>query len=247
MSGKPSLKTSFTIGILLLCMTCTAAGKIIYVDDNAPGNNKGSTWAKAYHDLQDALTDANSSSKPVQIRVAQGIYRPDQGIGITPGDHTATFQLINGVTLKGGYAGAGEPDPNARDAKLYDTILSGDLAGNDVEVANPRDLFDEPTRAENSYHVIIGSETTYDTTILDGFIVTGGNANQDPRSPDYHLWKRGGGMFCMGSSPIVTNCTFVANTACWGAGMFIGSGRPTVYNCTFRANAADHHAGALEV
>ena len=245
MSGRLILKTSMTISMLLLYMTFTAAGKIIYVDDNAPGNNKGSTWAKAYNDLQDALTDANSSSKPVQIHVAQGTYKPDQGDGITPGDRTATFQLINGVIIKGGYAGFEEPDPDARDIELYDTVLSGDLAGNDVEVTNPRDLLDEPTRTENSYHVITGSETTNETTVLDGFIVTGGNANWDPRSP-YYFWKRGGGMSCTGS-PTVTNCTFLANTACWGGGMCIWSGSPTLANCTFRANATDHHAGALEV
>ena len=63
--------------------------------------------------------------------MAQGIYKPDQGVGITPGDRCATFQLINGVAIKGGYAGFGEPDPNERDVDIYETTLSGDLNGND--------------------------------------------------------------------------------------------------------------------
>jgi len=31
----------------------------------------------------------------------------------------------------GGYAGLGEKNPDARDVKLFETILSGDLLGND--------------------------------------------------------------------------------------------------------------------
>jgi hypothetical protein len=216
--------------------------RIIYVYDDADGANNGSSWEDAYNYLQDALAVAYYGD---EIRVAQGIYKPDQGAGLTPGDREATFQLINGVTIKGGYAGAGEPDPNARDYELHETILSGDLAGNDRDVSNPQDLLDDSCRAENSYQVVTGSGTD-PNTVLDGFTITGGNANWDPRSP-YYLWKRGGGMFCHQASPTVTNCTFFANTASWGGGMCIGGGSPTLANCTFRANAADHHAGALEV
>ncbi|MGE5293276.1 MAG: hypothetical protein ACM3VT_00455, partial [Solirubrobacterales bacterium] len=63
----------------------------------------------------------------VEIRIAQGTYTPDKGAGITPGDETAAFQLLNGVTLKGGYAGVTASDPNARDIGLYETVLTGEL------------------------------------------------------------------------------------------------------------------------
>ncbi|MHC4285818.1 MAG: PEP-CTERM sorting domain-containing protein [Planctomycetota bacterium] len=65
---------------------------IIYVDDNAAGANDGSTWTDAFNYLQDALTAAWSGD---EIRVAQGIYKPDQGAVVTTGDREATFQLIN--------------------------------------------------------------------------------------------------------------------------------------------------------
>jgi hypothetical protein len=105
-----------TICILLLALLCNVSfAKIIYVDDAAAGNNEGTSWENAYVYLQDALADAETSEKPVEIRVAQGIYKPDQGANQTPGDREATFQLINGVTLKGGYAGIGANDPNDRD------------------------------------------------------------------------------------------------------------------------------------
>lgn len=135
---------------------------VYYVDDDATGANDGSSWADAYWFLQDALAAAQGGD---EIRVAQGTYKPDQRVMIltrgtqviSSGDRTETFQLINGVSLKGGYAGFGEPDPDARDIEAYGTILSGDLNGDDMPVANPSDLLDEPTRAENSFHVVTGS------------------------------------------------------------------------------------------
>jgi hypothetical protein len=222
--------------MFLLCITSTVTGKIIYVDDNALGANDGSNWENAYNFLQDALADANSNSDVNEIRVARGIYKPDQGAGITPGDREATFQLIDGVTVKGGYSGFGEPDPDAREIELYDTILSGDLAGNDLEVTNPCDLLDEPTRNENSYHVVTSSDIYYQTAVLDGFTITAGSGS-------YY----GGGINCYSSNPTVTNCAFFANTAVWGGGMYIGGSSPKLTNCVFRANAAAGHAGALEV
>jgi hypothetical protein len=222
---------------LLLAIPCTA--KILYVDDDAPGPNNGSSWTEAYNFLQDALADANSSAKPVEIRVAQGIYKPDQGIAIMLGDRTSAFQLINGVTIKGGYAGFGEPDPNARDIEIYVTVLSGDLDGNDVDVNDPCDLPNEPSRAENSYHVASANGTDA-TAELDGFTITAGNASYfsvwpgdgDPRGS-------GGGVYIEGGSPRIVNCTITRNSAfACGGGMYNEDSSPTLTNCTFDKNSA---------
>ena len=97
--------------------------------------------------LQDALRGAWGGD---EIRVAQGTYKPDLGSDVVRGDRLASFTLRNTVTLKGGYAGLTEPDPDKRDVNKYRTILSGDLAGNDVHVSDSRSLLNEPTRGENS-------------------------------------------------------------------------------------------------
>jgi len=187
---------------LLLAVPCSA--EIIYVDADAAGANDGSSWADAYNYLQDALTAAWSGD---EIRVAQGIYKPDQGGGIMPGDRYTTFQLIADVTIKGGYAGFTQPDPNARDIALYETILSGDLNSNDVAVTYPEHLLTEPTRAENSYHVVTGSGTDA-TAVLDGFTLTAGNANGSTSGN-----QRGGGVWSCQGRPTVTNCTIRRNSA----------------------------------
>jgi hypothetical protein len=241
------------------------APRIIYVDADANGANDGSSWEDAYNFLQDALAAAYDGD---EIRVAQGIYKPDQGVGQTPGDRTATFHLINGVTLKGGYAGFGEPDPNARDIDKYKTILSGDLYGNDVEVTDPWHLRSEPTRAENSYHVVTDSGTEA-TPVLDGFTITGGNANGtwsdrtergggmhiingDPMLINCSFWRnsasvRGGGMFNDNNgNPMLTNCIFYGNLAEYGGGMGNWDGTiPTLTDCTFKANLAGDAGGGL--
>jgi len=219
----------------------TAEPRIIYVDDDAAGTNDGSSWENAYVYLQDALADANSAEKPVEIRVAQGIYKPDMGGGNTHGDLRATFQFINNVIIKGGFAGICELDADVRDFEAYETILSGDLKGNDVTVANPEDLWDEPTWDENSWHVITGYLTD-ETAMLDGLVITSGNAN-------FPLdFVGGGGMAnSENSSPTLTNCTFRANSSRYGAGGMANSenSSPTLTNCTFSGNSSSDGAGGM--
>lgn len=220
------IRNLFVLPVLLFAFVPIAAGKTTYVDANAPGANNGTSWENAYNFLQDALADANSSEKPVEIRVAQGIYKPDQGAGVTPGDREATFQLKNGVVIKGGYAGYGEADPNIRDIGLYETILSGDIG-------IPGD------NSDNSYNVVTGSGTD-ETAILDGLIITGGNANGP--WPEYKT-LRGGGMYNYSGSPTLTNCTLWGNSALVGGGIYNKWSNPILINCTFSNNSTTAYSG----
>ena len=126
MSGNINLKTCLAICLFLLMLQAATAGagKIIYVDADANGLNNGTSWENAYKFLQDALADADSSPKPVEIRVAQGIYKPDQGSGKTPGDRESTFQLINGVTLKASRVATPAPECLYRGQTLMPETLT---------------------------------------------------------------------------------------------------------------------------
>ncbi|UCG56437.1 MAG: right-handed parallel beta-helix repeat-containing protein [Phycisphaerales bacterium] len=235
---RSSLIREVAVIALLLAGSVTASAKIIYVDDAATGANDGSSWADAYNYLQDALADANSAPKPVEIKAAQGLYTPDSSSAVPDGtgDRQVTFQLINDVVLEGGFAGVSELDPDARDVNAYETILSGDLNGDDAEVTDPCDLLDEPTRNENSYHVVTGSGTD-ETAVLDGFTITAGNA--DGSNDQYE----GGGMHNSSGNPTVTDCTFSGNSARGGGGMYNCSSNPTLTDCTFSGSSASHGGG----
>jgi parallel beta-helix repeat protein len=199
----------------------------LYVDADAVGSNDGSSWADAFNYLQDALDQPIVTGN--EIRVAEGIYTPDADTSdpCGTGDRTASFELINAVSLKGGYAGFGQLDPNARDIDSYLTVLSGDI-GIDAN------------SVDNSYHVVTSSLCNI-YTLLDGFTITGGNANGfDPNN-------NGGGMFNLSSSPTVTNCTFIVNSAFnYGGGMYnTSSSSPDVTNCTFTENSAFNYGGGM--
>ena len=216
----------------------TLAGEIIYVKAGATGANTGASWADAYVELEDGLSDADPCD---EIWVAEGTYRPT---ALTdPCDpRTATFQMKNGVAIYGGFSGTGNPGWEDHDPNQYESILSGDLVGNDVEVADPCDLLDDPCRADNCYHVFYHpSGTNLDTTAtLDGFTITAGNADGSGDHDD------GGGMYNRYSSPIVTGCTFRGNSAEYnGGGIENYSSSPTVMGCTFNGNSAERDGGGM--
>ena len=267
MGKGANLKVWGLISLFLIVICCGwAVGKTIYVDANTPDSNDGSSWAKACAELQSALGAALYGD---QIRVANGTYLPDYSV-ITKthtGDRTATFGLVSGVAIYGGYAGFGAPDPNVRNPNTYPTILSGDLAGNDATVSDPCQLLTEPTRAENSYHVLTGSGTD-SNAILDGFTITAGNAGEDswPNSDGAGMFNEfdsslrlincsffknsamqsGGGMKNDNSSPVLTDCTFSNNSAGWGGGMNNGSSSPELTNCIFTNNTANSDGGGID-
>jgi hypothetical protein len=233
------------IAVLLLNIaSANPPPKIIYVDADANGLNNGSGWADAYKYLQDALADANAAPKPVEIRVVEGVYRPNEDTLHSNGtdDRTTTFQLINGVTISGGYAGFGQSDPNARDIKLYETILSGDLAGND-ELTDPSYLLYEESRQENSYHVLAGSGTD-SSSVLSGCTIVGGQAYSE-EFQYLNEFCYGGGMYIISGSPAILNCTFRTNAALeYGGGIHIDSNSaPSIVGCIFSENSATDGGG----
>jgi len=240
MTIRINVKTRLLILVffVLLGGATTAAGKVIYVDAGVSGANNGSSWADAYNYLQDALAEANTAEKPVEILVAQGIYTPDRGAGFTPGDKGAEFQLLSGVTVRGGFAGAGSIDPDSRDIEAYKTILSGDLRGDDAVVTNPEDLSGEPTRAENSYWVVEGSDTD-ETAVLDGVTIIAGSSGMhnnygNPTLMNCKFTNARRGMDNLRSSPTLTNCTFKGH---WLEAIGQHDGTLTLTDCFFSGNS----------
>ncbi len=205
--------------------TVTIRNSILLVDADAADGGDGLTWGTAFDDLQDALAFALDGD---EIWIAAGTYKPSVEVGGS-GDRYATFQMINGVGIYGGFAGT-ETAREQRDWSTHITTLSGDIG-------TPGDTSD------NAYHVLRHpSGTNLDATaILDGVIITRGNANAANGENAF-----GGGMYNDGSSPTVTNCTFTGNSSNHrGAGMYNNGSSPTVTNCTFTANTGNTGGGGM--
>jgi hypothetical protein len=219
--------------LLTFCnLSFCAYARIIYVDADATGANNGSSWANAYNFLQDAMAVAAGGD---EIRVAEGIYKPDCGGGNSLGNRKATFKLKNGVAIRGGYAGFGEPNPDTRNIKDNRTILSGDLSGNDNGFAH---------NGENSYHVVTGTNVSA-SAVLDGFIITGGNANA-PVLPSSN-WPNfyGGGIYIDNASPTLIRCTFKGNSALrGGGGVYCWASNSNFVNCIIEGNKCDEDGGS---
>jgi hypothetical protein len=83
--------------------------------------------------------------------------------------------------------------------------------------------------------VVSGGLTT-NTAVLDGFVVTAGQAHDD-----------GGGMYNVGSSPALTNLSFSGNSANqYGGGMAnYNNSNPVLRNVTFSSNGAIFNAGGM--
>ena len=134
---------------------------LFFVDVQASGNNNGTTWADAYTDLNAALSISGSNQV---IWVAQGTYVPDAS------DRTKSFTIAaSGIKIYGGFNGT-ETDLSQRDFRTNQTILSGDLQGND----NGNITYGEPTRSDNSYKVMYVNASN---VTLDGITFANGHAN----------------------------------------------------------------------
>jgi predicted outer membrane repeat protein len=197
--------------------TGTCVPTTIYVNAGATsGANDGLSWSSAYTRLQDALSSAIVDD---EIWVAQGVYKPT-----TASDRNASFRLVNGSALYGGFNGT-ETTRAQRDWQTNLTILSGDIGvlGNS---------------SDNSYHVVVSANAPA-STVLDGFTITAGNATV----ANYAV-VAGGGMSTTGGSPTLRHLIFAANAASHtGGGLYNRFGSPTLSDIRFTANSSYQGGG----
>lgn len=225
---------SVPLYLLLLVMFIMSAGvhiahgRVIRVNAKASGGD-GSSWGAAYRSLTLALAAASAGD---ELWVAKGIYIP-QNIG-----RTATFQIKPDVAVYGGFA-ATETQRDQRNYSANITILSGDLTNDDTKNVNGLTI---SINGFNAYHVVTLINAT-ESTILDGFSITGGDGeyNDSSNIEDHN----GGGIYNHSGSPILSNLSIVGNRADNGGGLYTVEGNPIIKNTNFVSNNADRKGGGL--
>ncbi len=210
-SGYPSLLWSLS----------APSPAILYAKPAAAGTGDCSSWTNACT-LQTALGGAVSGD---EIWVMIGTYSPGS-------NRTDTFQLKNGVGVYGGFDGT-ETARSQRNPQANVTILTGDVNGDDGP--------DFANNGENNYHVVTASGEIDATAVLDGFTVSGGNA--DGANPN----NLGGGMYNdWNASPTLNDVTFSGDSAQYGGGMYNGvAGNSSLSNVTFSGNSAAQDGGGM--
>jgi predicted outer membrane repeat protein len=135
-------------------------------------------------------------------------------------DGREVLSLVNGVLVLGGFGGF-ESLSIERNTAQYITVLDGQ---------------------GTSYHVVLGA----DGALLDGFTITGGNADGNEVQSRYGGTFSGGGVFIVGVSLEIRNCLFTGNVALAGGGAIYNEQASTlIENCIFSYNKANF-GGAVE-
>lgn len=208
------------------------SSSIIYVDEASTAfDPDGSSWANAFPTLQEGLAEAqarldelaqNPPEEPVeqiQIWVANGTYTTDSG----------SFTLVDGVLIYGGFDKT-EFSPEDRDLGFLSVYREGDTATGTTVLQG----------VNGTTHVVIASNTGADT-LLDGFVITGGNADVGSQTESY-----GGGLYGTNVNMTISNCVFTENNArYYGGAVYISGGASTIQGCVFTWNTSLFDGGAV--
>ncbi|MCH8149545.1 MAG: right-handed parallel beta-helix repeat-containing protein, partial [Planctomycetes bacterium] len=228
----------------------------LLVDAGAPPGGDGLTWGTAFDDLQSALAYMKKLNGTIaEVWVAGGAYSPSRPfLG-----SLATFQLLNGTALYGGFAG-NETDRDQRDADANVTILSGDTAGDDdLPVSNSSCCSEHPgpgcddTDCAAAVCAVDPSccETTwseYCASITSGFCLCGDLCGHDCDN-SYHVVTGSG----TGTTTVIDGFTVTAGNAVGvepfenGGGMYNAPGNPTVNDCRFESNTGLQGGGMSNI
>ena len=196
----------------------------VNLSNTGGGPYDGTSWATSYQTIYSGLIDANCSEVWVAKSPSPTYYSAHNLLD------AVAFFIPPGKALYGGFVGT-ETARSQRDPVKNETILNG----------------------LGMLHVVAidatGSATNVGgSTVIDGFTITGGNANGTGGD------QYGGGLDCNGSlgyscSPSLANLVFKNNNAGEGGALMAngsqGMSSPTLRSVTFIDNHATTQCGGL--
>ena len=210
-----------------------SANYMIYVNADSPctpGSEDGNSWSTAFKDLQQAIDTALVRGK--EIWVAEGEYRPSK-LTTESDSGSATFLIKPGIVIKGGFDGTETTDEPSGSA--YNTILTGDLAGNDDSLSTwPPSESDSVYLNDNVYHVVtMGGFEGASGIMITGVTIKGGVAKGEGEN------SVGAGILVRNVSPVLEWCCVTENLAdSSGAGVYDNGSIKTIKNCLLKDNVS---------
>jgi uncharacterized repeat protein (TIGR02543 family) len=215
----PRFLPAILVVVLIQVLASISFAERFYVSDDASAGGDGASWETAFTFLQDAL-DQTVAGRGDEVWIEAGTYYPDDGANVTEGDRTASFTLVDGVAMYGGFAGV-ETSAAQRDWETNKSVLSGEI-------------FEE--QIFWSLHVSNASGSV----TLDGVTVTRGNANGSVY-PDFTA----AAVLDLNSNVLVRNCVFSDNSAAESGGVAL-QGKWTVIDSVFSGNYANATGGVTK-
>ncbi|MDR0725742.1 MAG: right-handed parallel beta-helix repeat-containing protein [Prevotellaceae bacterium] len=228
-----SIAVTFLLSVLLGLFTFVdAQATIRYVKEGGMATAANATsWEYACGNLQDVIDESNAGDI---IFVAEGTYIPTEKIQNGTKDRDKTFLLKEGVKIYGGFSENLTGSPTTLPAfgmtgRNGISILSGDIG-----------------QTDNVYHVVTGIGLLTEATVLDGFTITGGQADApaDETGKLYvnnvEIFRYGGGGISLynSASPALSNLVITGNMARDGGGICASSSSPALTNVKITGNKA---------
>ena len=223
--------------------------KILFVNkDVNGGTGDGSSWANAMPNLSHALLLAKFNPSIEEIWVSgNSTYSPEKipyssEYDIYTNVYSKFFVLSSGISLYGGFPDTANDTYNAPFLTSYLSSLTVD------EARNTRNWQLYPTilDGQNAYHVVVAAACT-DTSMIDGFTVTGGNADGsggDDLLNGYSVnHSIGGGISIYGSNLKLQNLIIEQNTAYRGGGLYANFSTLIMNNVNIDTNKATFGGG----
>jgi predicted outer membrane repeat protein len=209
------------LSVIVLCLICSRAEAVVYVDASRPGGN-GTSWSQAYRTIEAAV---NASGSGQEIWVARGTYTPTQPIN-----------LRSNTKLYGGFAGT-ETALSQRNIAANPTVVDGQNSLVHVMVIESL----APGCTVDGFHIRRGrAQGAVGWNSYGGGIfvnlqpATIANCSFSNNSAVVY----GGAIFVNRASVTVSNCIFVGNSADTGGAVAFYDQSPRLINCRFVGNVA---------
>jgi hypothetical protein len=189
------MKATISIFLALLFLfSIRVNGTTYYVsksNSNAINLSSAGSISQPWKELRYALSQNILPGDIIKVASVNegdgGAYFPDC---LSPNNRYESFTIPAGVTIQGGY----NINFTERNISLYETVLSGEIGTEDI--------------SDNSYHVVkLQNNSSISETTIDGFTITGGNANDGQSGID----SRGSGILANDINTTVLNCELSNN------------------------------------